>query len=59
MPNSAPKIDLKALRENAIALDQLGISPLGYPTVQEEKKRPKTLWDNPGWRAALTWSSFQ
>lgn len=34
-----PIMDLKALRENAVALDEAGISPLGVKLQEEKKKR--------------------
>ena len=61
MPNSVPKIDLKALRENAIVLDELGVTPLGAPTPQEEKKRRSAHMFGSAHmcRTILAWNSFQ
>jgi len=61
MSNSVPKIDLRALRENAIALDELGVTPLGAPTAQEGKKRRSTHMFGSAHldRTILAWNAFQ
>lgn len=56
-----PTLDLKALRENAVALDEAGISPLGVKLPEEYKKRRSTHMFGSAHlcRTILTWNAFQ